>query len=131
MTTPFLRFPDIQRVLVAALEQFVGAGRAAIETPQNLNSVLPFVRVVRTGGGSGLISDAGRFEVDVFAGTYLAAEQLAEQIRQYLVGPPPGPHALDRVECLIGPRELPWDDDGLVRRWAAEYGAVTRRRVTT
>jgi hypothetical protein len=128
LTSPFLRFPDIQRVLVEHLAQF---GNTAIETPQNLNERLPFVRIVRTGGGSGLISDGARFEVDVFAGTYLAAEQLAEQIRQYLCGPPPGPHALDRVECLTGPRELPWDDDGLVRRWSAEYGAVTRRRVTT
>ncbi len=128
LTTPFLRFPDVQRILVADLAQF---GSTAIETPEDLNDRLPFVRIVRTSGGSGRISDTARVDIDVFAGTYLAAEQLAEQIRQYLCGPPPGPHFLDRVDCLIGPRELPWDDDGLVRRWGAEYEATTRRRVTT
>lgn len=131
MTTPFLRFPDVQRVLVAGLEEFAGAGHTGIETPTDLNNLLPFVRIARTGGGSGRNSDVARFEIDVFAGTYLAAEQLAERIRQWLCGPPPGPFELDRVDCLIGPRELPWDDDGLVRRWGAEYEALTRRRVTT
>ncbi len=129
MTTPFLRFPDVQRLLIADLEQLVGAGHVAIETPATLADWLPFVRIARTGGGSGRVSDGPRFELDVFAGTYLLAERLAEQIRQYLCGPPPGPWLLDRVDCLIGPRELPWDDDGLIRRWGAEYEAVTRRRV--
>lgn len=128
MTLPFSRFPDVQRLLVADLAQF---GHTAIETPLDLNDRLPFIRIVRIGGGSGRVSDGPRVEIDVFAGSYLAAEQLAERIRQYLTGPPPGPIFLDRVDCSIGPRELPWDDDGLVRRWSAEYEAVTRRRVTT
>ncbi len=128
VTTPFLRFPDVQRLLVADLAQF---GATGVETPTDLNDRLPFVRVVRTSGPSGRTSDTSRIDVDVFAVSYLAAEQLAERIRQYLTGPPPGPVLLDRVDCLIGPRELPWDEDGLVRRWGAEYEAVTRRRVTT
>lgn len=127
----FLRFPDVQRVLVAALEELVGAGRVAIETPTDLASRLPFVRVVRTGGSAGRVSAIPSVDVDVFAGSYLAAEQLAEQVREFLVGPPPGPVLLDRVDCTIFPRELPWDDDGLVRRFGAEFDVTVRRRVTT
>lgn len=131
MTVPFLRFPDVQRILVDSLTVLAGVGHVAIETPANLADLMPFVRVVRTGGSASWVSAVPHVDVDVFAGSYLAAEQLAEQIREYLVGPPPGPVLLDRVDCTLLPRELPWDDDGLVRRFGAEFDITVRRRVTT
>lgn len=127
MTTPFRRFPDVQRLLVADLVPLVGVGKVAIQTPGNLADVLPFVRVLRVGGNSDRINDFATVDIDVFAGTYTAGELLAEQIRQWLVGPPPPVPALDRVDVEVAPRELPWGD-GTVRRWNATYRTVARRR---
>jgi hypothetical protein len=130
MAEPFLRFPDVQRVLVVALPTRVGAGHAGTETPDDLDLTIPFVRVTRVGGPSGPLNDSAVVDVDVFHTTYVAAELLAEQIRQYLCGPPPPAVALDRIACDLGPRELPWGD-GPVRRWAATYNVISRRRWTT
>lgn len=127
MTTPFLRFPDVQRVLVTDLAALVGADRTAIETPPNLAELLPFVRVVRVGGGRDRINDQPTVDIDVFAATYTAAEELADQIDTWLVGPPPTPRVFDRVEVEVAPRELPWGD-GTVRRFNATYRIFSRRR---
>ncbi len=126
---PTQRFPDVQRLLVADLEDIVGAGRAAVQTPDDMEQALPFVRVMRIGGGRTQISDIATVDVDVFAGTYVAAEALAEQIANWLCGPPPGVALFDTVVCEAGPRELPWSDGVLVRRWGATYQVVTRRRL--
>lgn len=127
MTTPFQRFPDVQRLLVAELEALAGDGRTGIETPGDLADRLPFVRVLRVGGFSDRLNDRASVDVDVFAATYTAGELLAEQVRQHLVGPPPPVGALDRVDVEVAPRELPWGD-GTVRRWNATYTVIARRR---
>ncbi len=128
---PASRFPDVQRLLVDALVPMAGAdNRTGIETPSDLADRLPFVRVRRVGGPSTWLNDYSRVEVDVFALTYSAAENLAEDIRQWLCGPPPPLPALDRAVCDLGPRELPWGD-GSIRRWGAEYELVARRRIVS
>lgn len=123
------RFPDVQRLLVADLEDIVGAGRAAVQTPDDMEQDLPFVRVMRIGGGRTRVSDVATVDVDVFAGSYLTAEALAEQIDDWLCGPPPGVALFDAVTCEVGPRELPWADGVRVRRWGATYQVMTRRRL--
>ncbi len=127
---PTRRFPDVQRLLVADLEDIVGAGRVAIQTPDDMESDLPFVRVMRIGGGRSQLSDFSTVDVDVFAGGYSAAEALAEQIDEWLCGPPPGVALFDAVSCEVGPRELPWADGVRVRRWGATYQVMTRRRLS-
>ncbi len=128
MTGPIWRFPDVQRVLVDALPALVGAGRVAARTPSNLAEVLPFVRVLRIGGGRDRINDYPTVDVDTFAATYAQAEELAELVDAWLVGPPPTPSAFDRVEVEVAPRELPWGDGTTVRRFNATYRIVSRRR---
>lgn len=124
---PATRFPDVQQVLVDSLVTLAGGDdHTGIETPVDLASRLPFVRVRRIGGGSDRLADYPRVEVDVFADGYEPTRQLAEDIRQWLMGPPPPVMQLDRVACDIGPRELPWGD-GTVRRFGAEYSLVARR----
>jgi hypothetical protein len=125
------RFPDVQKVIADSLVAagLVAAGHAGAQTPTDLQEQLPFIRVIRLGGGSDRLSDVPSVDVDVFAGLYTTAELLAEQVREFLVGPPPPTHRLDRVECLSGPRELPWDDDGVVRRFGATYQLSARRTV--
>lgn len=124
------RFPDVQRLLVVGLETVVGAGRVAVQTPDDMEQHLPFVRVMRIGGGRSPITDVSTVDVDVFAATYVAAEALAEEITDWLCGPPPGPPLLDYVECVNAPRELPWADGVRVRRWGATFQVETRRRLT-
>jgi len=120
------RFPDVQAALVALLAPMAG-GRAGIETPADLESRLPFVRVMRTGGGSGRVSDSATVQVDVFAASYGAGEDLAERVRQYLTGRPlrHGRAVLDRVVCESAPVELPWAPR--VRRFVATYVVTSRR----
>lgn len=131
MTGPLRRFPDVQRALVTLVEQVAGAGRAGAETPADLQERMPFVRVLRVGGGSDHLSDYAVVDVDVFAGAYTVAEPLAERIRQHLTGPPPrvGPVVLDRITCQSGPAELPWAPG--VRRFGATYLVAARRYTAT
>lgn len=123
------RFPDVQRLLVADLEDIVGAGHAGVQTPDDMETDLPYVRVMRIGGSRTWISDIATIDVDVFAGSYIAAEALAEQITDWLSGPPPGVALFDAVTCEVGPRELPWADGVRVRRWGSTFQVVTRRRL--
>lgn len=129
MTGPFMRFPDVQRVLVADLETVAGDGHTGIETPEDLASALPFIRIRRSGGGSDRLNDFATVDVDCFAATYTEAEQLAERVRQRVVGPPPPIAVLDRATCEVGPRELPWGD-GQIRRFAATYQIAARRHLS-
>ena len=62
----------------------------------------------------------------MFAGDYSTAESLAEDIAQWLCGPPPPIDVFDRVEPDVGPRRLPWGDER-VFRFQAQYTVVTRR----
>jgi hypothetical protein len=126
VTTPILRFPDVQRLLVDDLVAAELAEHAGVETPADFTGKLPFIRVLRIGGGSDRLNDSAAVDVDVFHTTYSAGELLAEQIRQYLCGPPPPIPLLDRCVCELAPRELPWGD-GTVRRWHTSYQIVARR----
>ncbi|MFI7608785.1 hypothetical protein ACIBTV_27245 [Micromonospora sp. NPDC049366] len=131
MTAPWSRFPDVQRALAALLEPLAGgAGHTGAQTPENLQQVLPFIRVYRRGGSSDRFNDYASVEVDVFAATYggdSGAEALSERVRQFLTGQPHaiGPVVLDRITCTSAPAERPWAPD--VRRIGATYQVVSRR----
>lgn len=126
------RFPDVQKAIAEALVTaglVVDAEHAGSQTPTDLQDRLPYIRIWRIAGGSGgWLNDQASIDIDVFTDRYTTAELLAEQVRELLVGPP-APYRLDRVECLSGPRELPWDENGVVRRWGATYQVVSRRCV--
>ncbi len=121
-------FLNVEQLVIAALEELVGAGRAGIETPANLEAVLPFVRVQRLGGGRDRLNDSCSLSVDVFAATYAEGEPLAEQVCAHLVGPPTPIDLLDRIDCEQAPIELPWGDSADARRWGMTFRAVSRPR---
>lgn len=121
------RFPDVTRLLVTALEVWVpDASHTGPEVPLELQDKLPFIRAYRIGGGRDRLSDYPTVAVDVFAGSYTAAESLAEDIDQWLCGPPPPLWELDRVDHDVAPRSLPWGDERIFR-WQGQYSLVTRR----
>lgn len=130
MPTPEIsrRFPDVTRLLVTALEVWVDddPDRTGPETPLDLQERLPFIRAYRIGGGREPVSDFPTVAVDVFAGSYSVAEALAEDVDQWLCGPPPPIPVFDRVVHDVGPRRLPWGDERIFR-WQAQYTVVTRR----
>lgn len=133
LTTPSLpplsRFPDVQRVLADGLAFLAGGlDHSDIKTPDNLERVLPFIRVRRIGGPRDVVNDHPTVEIDVFDKLYADVERLAETVSQYLCGPPPPFWQFDSVECDPGPRELPWGDTALIRRFGATYHITSRRR---
>ncbi|MFG3710886.1 hypothetical protein [Micromonospora sp. NPDC047730] len=126
MTAP--RFPDVQKVLAAALAALVGGPEhTGSETPDDLQDRLPYIRVRRRGGPSDRFSDYASVEVDVFASRYDVAEPLAEAVRELLTGTPitVGRAVIDRITCPNGPVERPWGPG--VRRFGATYRVVSRR----
>lgn len=122
------RFPDVTRILVTALEVWVDDDptRTGPETPTDLQARMPFIRAYRIGGGRERLSDYPTVAVDVFASDYSTAEALAEDIAQWLCGPPPPIDVFDRVDPDVAPRRLPWGDER-VFRFQAQYTVVTRR----
>ncbi|MBQ1047854.1 hypothetical protein KBX50_05195 [Micromonospora sp. C51] len=135
MTAPWSRFPDVQRALATLLEPLAGgAGHTGAQTPDDLQQVLPFIRITRRGGGSDRLNDYASVEVDVFADQYGGddgAEALAERVRQFLTGAPRAvpPVVFDRITCVSGPTERPWAPE--VRRFGAAYLVVSRRYVAS
>lgn len=135
MALPTHRFPDAQRVLVDALQPLIvdwmeltdDDRHVGIETPTNLDTVVPFVRVTVIGGTRDRLNASHRVDIDVFASTYQTSYDLADYIFEWLTGPPPGPTVFDRVDCDATPHEEPWGDN--VRRFGATYQLVYRRRL--
>jgi hypothetical protein len=119
----------MQALLVVALETLTGANRTGTETPADMDTNLPFVRVRRTApGSSDQVTDTGTLAVDVFTALYTDGVVLAENIREWLVGPPPPVREFDYVECSSAPQELPWATASPVRRINTVYRVEARRR---
>jgi hypothetical protein len=124
-----MRFPDIEDALVVLLEPLAGGeDHTGTETPANLQDVLPFIRVVRTGGFSDQVNDYATVDIDTFDATYrTGVKPLAERVRQFLTGQTHrvGGVVLDRITCPNAPAELPWAPG--MRRMGATYTVVSRR----
>ncbi len=121
-------YPDVEALLLTWLETVASPSRVNTETPTSFTGLLPFVRAYRFGGGTGRFNDTADVQLDVFAELRSVGLPLARQIRDQLIGPPPPVDRFDRVECVLGPVELPWADDKVIRRWGATYRVVCRRR---
>lgn len=132
MTGPFHVFPDVQRLVVDVLAVLVpGIEHTGIETPTDLESRMPFIRVLRGDGSREQVNEIVTLDIDVFASTYTQAEALSQKVAAFLCGPPPPVAALDRIDCDNTPQEFPWGDDATetaVRRFGSSFTVVSRRR---
>lgn len=120
-------FAHIERAVSGLLvaQFFAGdATRAGSETPEDLDDRLPYVLVAKTAGDRSVIDDNPFVDVDVFHLLDSGAERLASDICDYLLSKP---FPLDVVFCPESPRELPWRDDGSIRRYGATYSMSLRR----
>ncbi|MFE0326334.1 hypothetical protein ACFW08_05895 [Streptomyces sp. NPDC058960] len=111
--------PDIEAVLAPWAEATTGVFSAA-ETPADLETRLPVIRIERIGGADDRFSHAPRVAVDVFAATADEARTLANNVRDallFLRGPVNGAVIRD-VRCDSGPSRLPWASEAAHRRGA-------------
>jgi hypothetical protein len=111
--------PDIESVLNPWAEEATGAFAGA-ETPDDLESRLPVIRIERGGGVDERFSEHPRVFVDVFAATADEARTLANDLRDALLalrGPVHGAVIRD-VRCDSGPSRLPWANPAVYRRGA-------------
>lgn len=126
-------FPDVQAVLINDLVKFVGGldDHTGYVTPADLEKKLPFIRVRRTAGANDGLNDYPDVDIDVFGGSYSEAFNLARRVDAYLVGERGASQiaVFDLVVNMDGPHELPWDDEGVIRRFGLQYVITTRRRV--
>jgi hypothetical protein len=130
--TPFRRFPDAAKTIAKILEPLAPANakgqRVGTRTPDNLTGLMPFIRVVREGGPSDLVSDYAYLYIDVFSDSLSAAESLSERIRQRLTLDRVrlGGAIVDSITCTNAPTELPPWAPG-INRFESRYTVVFRR----
>lgn len=131
MTLP--GFPDVAHA-VCDLVRDLATG-ADIETPENLQSVVPWIRVTRTGGSSDLVTDRAPVVVDVIAENATDAWTIAEQVRQRLtLGPFRSDVSfrtdhgqVDLARVSVGPQLIPPTDSDNLRLVSASYNVSMRR----
>lgn len=121
-------YPDVERVLADLL---AGFGTCGSETPQSLESEVPYIRLTRTGdAGSDRVTDRATVRVDVFAADLDDAKDTAGQIRQLILFglPAKGAHGqLDWGRLNTGPSALPPTDSDNLRLVTAGYTVSMRR----
>jgi len=130
---PLTGFPDIPHAVCDLLASL--ANGADIETPADLQSQVPWIRVTRTGGQSDLITDTASLVVDVFASGATEGATIAEKIRQRLITGPfrsdvsfrTNHGQVDRAFCSVGPTLLPPTDSDNLRLVTASYNVSMRR----
>ncbi len=130
--TTWRRFPNAAKTIAKILEPLSPAvtkgARVGTRTPADLTGLMPFIRVVRDGGPSDLVSDYAFLYIDVFSDNLSAAETLSERIREKLTTESLrlGGAVVDSVDCTNGPTELPPWAPG-INRFESRYTVVFRR----
>lgn len=130
-----LAWPDAELAICDLLEP---VARTGTETRPSLEwTLLPYIRVTRTGGSDDGITDTASISVDVFARDRTQAKATAEQARQVLIGSTTTPPAratahgvIDRVTTITGPAPLPPTDSGNLRMVVASYRVSMRRQAS-
>jgi hypothetical protein len=119
---------DIEAVLIAWLEEVIEDVRASTETPADLDDLLPYLQVVRTGGPyDGYRLDQPAVDIAAFAATGPQASALAAQVQVLLheefARNKIGAAVISRVETATGPHWVPYDNPAM-RRYEASYRFV-------
>jgi hypothetical protein len=111
--------PDIESVLPPWAESTFDVFSAS-EAPDDLEELLPVIRIERGGGSDERFSLHPRVFIDVFAATADEARTLANNVRDALLalrGPVNGA-VIRHVRCDSGPSRQPWANPAVHRRGA-------------
>lgn len=120
---------DAETLLVGWLTTWLEAagtsGTVSTETPAGFETQLPWIQVVRIGGGyDGFRLDRPELDVDAYAADGVAAAALALKIQRALhhdlARTSTGGAVVTRVDTITGPRWVPHDNPAL-RRYVATY----------
>lgn len=118
-------WPDLEAAVIELLSDL---GTCGVVAPSNLQSELPFIRIVRSGGNDDRITDTAKVDIDVFAAARSDAITLARTVQQRMLS---FPHSqtgcvIDRVETSLAPSVVPWTNT-LVALATATYTVTARR----
>lgn len=123
-------FPNLKPVVVALLAGWIDADT---KTPPDLAAALPFARVTGRGGSDDRITARRLFDVDVFAATEKACDDLAELVAQRLTSSARcvtldgGLVLVDGGETVTAAQIVPWSSDRDVWRSVGTYALKVRR----
>jgi hypothetical protein len=121
------QWPDVEECLCDLLADL---GTTGEETPADLQSSLPFIRVTRTGGADDrLVTDSATVSIDVFAADRGTARALAETIRQRLLNDLPAATAhgvIDYAATSVAAIQSPPTDTDNLRLAVASYRVSAR-----
>ncbi|MFE5828742.1 hypothetical protein ACFQ8W_00475 [Streptomyces sp. NPDC056508] len=111
---------EVEAVIAPWLGTVIDGLQYGAETPPDLESRLPFVRVERLGGFDDRFRQHPRIAVDVFAATADEARATSSAVRDALLalrGEVRGAVVSD-VRCDSGPSRQPWTNGEIHRRGA-------------
>lgn len=120
-------WPDVERAVGDFLAPL---GATGSETPQALQSQVPYLRIGRTGGADDRTTDRANVSIDVFAADADTARQVAGQVRQMLLLKLPAVTAhgvIDWASTNSAPFMTPPTDSDNLRLCAANYTVSMRR----
>lgn len=111
--------------LTAWLAEMNAAGTVSTETPAGFETRLPWIQVVRIGGGyDGFRLHRPEVDVDAYAASGVAAADLALRIQQALhqdlARTTTSGAVVTAVDTITGPHQVPHDNPAL-RRYVATY----------
>lgn len=126
--TPFV---DAEKAVLQLLADLVAAHCIDTETPKDLASRLPFIRVESLGGQSTQWEDSPRIDVDVFGPrlTRSVGWDLVRACQARLLSFPhliPGVGVIDSVSVDGDPNETPWQNTQ-IRHFTSSYKVTVRR----
>lgn len=130
-------YPSVEMALIQWLSGRYASARVARETDASLQENLPWIAVKRFGGRDDTITlDIASVDIDVYADTWAAAEELARDVRVamrlYLLGAQittdSGACTIAAVGTLAAPAQRPTTDPDL-KRCGASYRVTTHSRV--
>lgn len=139
-------YPDTSGALMLLVEQWFPADFAPTGTPEDpvyrtgrgFPPDLPdliltppggaYCRVQDIGGNDDGITDRPLIDVDIFAGSYAKARDLAFGVQARLMGYPwrAGTTVIDKARTAMRPHAVPWDDDRIFRFYSS-YTISARR----
>jgi hypothetical protein len=128
-------YPDVPHAVCDLLVTLPDVNGADIEAPEDLQSVVPWIRVTRTGGTSDRITDTATLVVDVFAENATQAWDIAKAALQRLTRGPflsdvsfrTAHGQVDKARVSVGPQLTPPADSDNLRLVTATYTVSVRR----
>lgn len=125
-------FADVEQLVVLLLADALDC-RVSTELPAHIETVLPVVRVSRTGGPDDKITDSARIDVETFHSDRGRSWDLAQQAREAMHAAAHtvvGGRLIDTVDTETAPMWIDYANDS-VRRYTATYRVTSRIRAAS